>query len=352
MGTAPNEELCLRWNDFESILSRSFSEMRDESDFFDVRVACLDEKSVMKTLPAHRVVLSACSPVFKELLRVMGRTGDSKGPLIFLRGISYHEMEAVLDFMYNGQTKVQHTDLDAFLAAAEELKIKGLTTNTGNQSGSSGESTSGTSRKRESESFDNGLKMKTKKSKPNLPQAGPSSATRNETHHETGSGNMVVKAEEVNLEVEDDSFQDYAEAELEEPFDESAYQDHDGTGADNFPTDSKELEPLNAELFAHLPAISDKKERTKILREKFAVTDENSGKLICTLCQMPFANTYTLVRHIEAAHIQLRTYMCQFCNKTFKTQSQKADHTKKMHLTQNMSSITDIKIQPQFEFMN
>jgi len=50
---------------------------------------------------------------------------------------------------------------------------------------------------------------------------------------------MVVKAEEVNLELEDDSYQDYAEAELDEPFDESAYQDHDGAGADNFPTDSK-----------------------------------------------------------------------------------------------------------------
>ena len=248
MGTTPNEELCLRWNDFESILSRSFSEMRDESDFFDVRVACFDEKSVMKTLPAHRVVLSACSPVFKELLRVMGRTGDSKGPLIFLRGISYHEMEAVLDFMYNGQTKVQHTDLDAFLAAAEELKIKGLTTNTGQPGGASGgsgsnESTSGASRKRpsmqhESDGFDNGLKVKIKKSKPtpNVAQAGPSSAG---AEAESAPGNMVVKSEEVTLDVEDDSYQDYAEAELEEPFDESAYQDHDGTGADNFPTDSK-----------------------------------------------------------------------------------------------------------------
>merc|ERR1711890_169003 len=46
MGTA--EELCLRWNDFETILSRSFAEMRDDSDFFDVRIACFDEKSVMK----------------------------------------------------------------------------------------------------------------------------------------------------------------------------------------------------------------------------------------------------------------------------------------------------------------
>ena len=129
MGTAvPNEELCLKWNDFESILSRSFCEMRDESDFFDVRIACFDDKSTIKTLPAHRVVLSACSPVLKELLRAIGPDGGNKGPLIFLRGIGYHEMEAVLDFMYNGQTKVSHTELDVFLAAAEELKIKGLTT--------------------------------------------------------------------------------------------------------------------------------------------------------------------------------------------------------------------------------
>ena len=80
------------------------------------------------------------------------------------------------------------------------------------------------------------------------------------------------------------------------------------------------------------------------------MTDENSGKLMCTLCQMPFANTYTLVRHIEAAHIQLRTYECQFCNKTFKTQSQKADHTKKMHLTQHPTITTDLTTP--FEFMN
>ena len=77
-------------------------------------------------------------------------------------------------------------------------------------------------------------------------------------------------------------------------------------------------------------AAMDKKERTRRLRE-LAITDENSGKLICTLCQMMFVNSYTVVRHIEAAHLQLRTYKCTFCQRSFKTQSQKADHFKKMH---------------------
>merc|ERR1719203_1590028 len=70
-------------------------------------------------------------------------------------------------------------------------------------------------------------------------QAGPSSA-----HTSDGNaGNMAVKAEEVTLvdSENDKSYQDYAEAEIDEPFDESAYQDHDqdGAGAD-FPTDSKD----------------------------------------------------------------------------------------------------------------
>ncbi len=74
MGASAHEELCLKWNDFESVLSRSFSEMREEKDFFDIRVACFDKSSTIKTLPAHRVVLSACSPVFKELLRAIGKS--------------------------------------------------------------------------------------------------------------------------------------------------------------------------------------------------------------------------------------------------------------------------------------
>ena len=122
---ATDEELSLRWNDFESNLAQSFSDMRDNSDFFDIKIACFDKKSVMKTIPAHKMILSACSPVFKQLLCAIG-TGDSNNPLLFLRGISYQEISAVLDFMYNGQTKVQHKELDAFLATAEELKIKGL----------------------------------------------------------------------------------------------------------------------------------------------------------------------------------------------------------------------------------
>ena len=175
--------------------------------------------------------------MFKEILRSLG-PGDAKGPLIFLRGISYHEMEAVLEFMYNGQTKVQHKELDAFLAAAEELKIKGLT---------SSQNTSETpSRKRQAD-HENGVKKggSIKKSRPVAPpvsqQPGPSSSA--------AQSEVMVKPEKYNEEVTieddppiDESYQDYGEegveGELEGYEDASGYAD-DGSSANAFPTDSK-----------------------------------------------------------------------------------------------------------------
>ena len=142
---ATDDELSLRWDDFASNFAQSFSDMRNDSDFFDVKIACFDNKSEMKTIPAHKMVLSACSPVFKELLGAIG-TGDSKNPLVFLRGISYKEISSILDFMYSGQTNVDHKELNGFLAAAEELKIRGLSQENQRKQGTSNNSTS--SRKR------------------------------------------------------------------------------------------------------------------------------------------------------------------------------------------------------------
>ena len=42
MGSA--EKFCLRWNDFESNISKAFSEIRDDKDFFDVTLACEGEQ--------------------------------------------------------------------------------------------------------------------------------------------------------------------------------------------------------------------------------------------------------------------------------------------------------------------
>jgi len=115
-----SEKFCLRWNDFERNISSAFKDIRDEKEFFDITIACEDEQ-----LQAHKVILSACSPFFKNVLR----RNQHQHPLLYLKGVSYRDMEAVLNFMYHGEVNVAQDDLNSFLQVAEDLRVKGLTQN-------------------------------------------------------------------------------------------------------------------------------------------------------------------------------------------------------------------------------
>ena len=113
-----SEKFCLRWNDFESNISCAFRELREDKDFFDVTLACEEEQ-----MQAHKVILSACSPFFRAVLR----KNPHSHPLLYLKGVKYKDMQAVLNFMYHGEVNVAQEDLNSFLSVAEELQVKGLT---------------------------------------------------------------------------------------------------------------------------------------------------------------------------------------------------------------------------------
>ena len=117
---ASNEKFCLRWNDFESNISVAFRELRDDKDFFDVTLACDDDQ-----IQAHKVILSACSPFFRQILK----RNKHDHPLLYLKGVKYIDLMSVLNFMYHGEVNVAQDELNSFLAIAEDLKVKGLTQN-------------------------------------------------------------------------------------------------------------------------------------------------------------------------------------------------------------------------------
>jgi len=118
-----SEKFCLRWNDCESNIRGAFRELRDDKDFFDVTIACEDEQ-----LQAHKVILSACSPFFRNILR----RNQHQHPLLYLKGVKYTDLQSVLNFMYHGEVNVAQEELNSFLAVAEDLRVKGLTQNQGN----------------------------------------------------------------------------------------------------------------------------------------------------------------------------------------------------------------------------
>ena len=115
-----SEKFCLRWNDFETNISNAFRELRHDQDFFDITIACEDDQ-----VKAHKVILSACSPLLRDLLR----RNPHQHPLLYFRGVRQTEMKNVLNFMYHGEVNVAQEELNQFLTVAEDLKVKGLTQN-------------------------------------------------------------------------------------------------------------------------------------------------------------------------------------------------------------------------------
>jgi len=126
-----SEKFCLRWNEYERNISEAFREFRDDSDFFDITLACEEEQ-----VQAHKLILSACSPFFKQVLH----KHTHSHPLLYLKGVKYVDLEAVLNFMYHGQVNVAQDELNSFLQVAEDLKVKGLSqVNTKNKTDTSSE---------------------------------------------------------------------------------------------------------------------------------------------------------------------------------------------------------------------
>ncbi|PSN37515.1 abrupt [Blattella germanica] len=113
----PEQQYSLRWNDFHASILSSFRHLRDEEDFVDVTLAC-DGCS----FTAHKVVLSACSPYFRRLLKA----NPCQHPIVILRDVKEKDMESLLRFMYNGEVHIGQEQLTDFLKTAQMLQVRGL----------------------------------------------------------------------------------------------------------------------------------------------------------------------------------------------------------------------------------
>ena len=110
-----SEKFCLKWNDFESNVSKSFGLLRNEEYLHDVTLVCDDNSQVS----AHKLVLSACSEYFKTIFR----NNSHPNPLICLEGVSSPELRNILDYMYNGEANIFQDNLDNFLFISWALTI-------------------------------------------------------------------------------------------------------------------------------------------------------------------------------------------------------------------------------------
>lgn len=112
------EHFCLKWNNYRSSLTATFKSLRDCDEFVDMTLSAEGTN-----LKAHKVVLSACSPYFRQLL-----TGLAvwQHPVLFLRDIPLHDLALILEFVYLGEVSVCQANLQSFLKTAGLLRIRGL----------------------------------------------------------------------------------------------------------------------------------------------------------------------------------------------------------------------------------
>ncbi|CAH1161316.1 unnamed protein product [Phyllotreta striolata] len=115
---ATTEQFSLRWNNFHSNMTSGFHELLEAADMVDVTLA-VDGRF----LQAHKIVLSICSPFFKQMFKV----NPCKHPIVILKDIGHENMKDILEFMYMGEVSVLRENLTQFLRTAELLQVKGLT---------------------------------------------------------------------------------------------------------------------------------------------------------------------------------------------------------------------------------
>ena len=113
-----SDKFCLRWNEFQNNVSKSFSQLRRDTSLVDVTLISRDQQQIS----AHRMVMSMCSGFFKNIFC----NNPHSHPLLYLDGIDSHELQLILDYMYHGEVKIFHEHLDRFLDIAQKFKLEGL----------------------------------------------------------------------------------------------------------------------------------------------------------------------------------------------------------------------------------
>ena len=115
------QKYTLTWHDHSNHLRETLKEMMESTEYSDVTLVT-DDKQEIK---AHRGILSACSPLFKNILQL---ENNNANPVIYLTGIQHSEMKSIMQFIYFGETKFCEERMSELLVVSKNLEIKELST--------------------------------------------------------------------------------------------------------------------------------------------------------------------------------------------------------------------------------
>ena len=108
----------LKYEDHQEYLGWTLTHLRNKEDLCDVTLVCENNQQTV----AHKVILSASSPFFKNILKGMTYIHS----VIYMRGVKIQLLESILDFIYKGEANIEQDDVEPFINLAKELKLQRL----------------------------------------------------------------------------------------------------------------------------------------------------------------------------------------------------------------------------------
>ncbi|XP_065573150.1 protein bric-a-brac 2-like [Artemia franciscana] len=112
------DEFCLKWTNYSNAYKGNFAALLNNEHFTDVTLSCENQN-----IKCHRLVLSACSSYFENLLI----SHSDSHPIIILKDIKFCDMQALVKFVYTGEVTVAQAQVKSLLSLADMLKVTGLT---------------------------------------------------------------------------------------------------------------------------------------------------------------------------------------------------------------------------------
>merc|ERR1719300_1559272 len=113
------ETFVLKWKYLMENTSATLEEeTTKKNNFADVTLVS-DELTKFKV---HKFVLSACSPIFKEILL----DNPHENPIIYLNGVKEDEVQTMLQLIYYGQVNVYTKRLEILFKAIEKFQLTGI----------------------------------------------------------------------------------------------------------------------------------------------------------------------------------------------------------------------------------
>lgn len=114
--------LSLKWENHKKTFVEVLSNIRQKESYCDATIACDN-----RFYNVHKLVLSTCSEYLREMFdNVKSFSSNNLYPVIVLQNVKFKYLEALLDYMYQGEVNVLQSDLPGLIKTAECLRIRGL----------------------------------------------------------------------------------------------------------------------------------------------------------------------------------------------------------------------------------